>query len=177
MVVKLGLRKLALTLHILTSIGWIGAIAGYLVLAIVGVESKDIQLVRSVYTLSNLIAWYTILPLAFASFLTGIICSLVTKWGLFRYRWVVAKLLLNLLAIVVLLLKMPKISFLANVAGKGALNNLDFLSIRLQLVGHATGGMIVLLVATILAVYKPKGLTRYGRRKLREESRTITTSE
>lgn len=30
---------------------------------------------------------------------------------------------------------------------------------------HSIGGLIVLLVATILSVYKPRGVTRYGWRK------------
>jgi hypothetical protein len=34
---------------------------------------------------------------------------------------------------------------------------------------HAGGGLIVLMVITILSVYKPKGLTRYGQRKQIEQ--------
>jgi hypothetical protein len=30
---------------------------------------------------------------------------------------------------------------------------------------HATGGLIVLVATTVLAVDKPRGLTRYGRRR------------
>jgi nicotinamidase-related amidase len=37
--------------------------------------------------------------------------------------------------------------------------------------GHAVGGVLVLLVITVLNVYKPRGLTPYGWRK-QEESRT-----
>lgn len=33
----------------------------------------------------------------------------------------------------------------------------------------AGAAMLVLLVATTLSVYKPRGLTRYGQRKLRED--------
>jgi hypothetical protein len=34
---------------------------------------------------------------------------------------------------------------------------------------HATLALLVLLVATALAVYKPRGMTRYGRRRQQEE--------
>jgi hypothetical protein len=30
---------------------------------------------------------------------------------------------------------------------------------------HATGGLLVLLAATVLAIYKPRGLARYGYRR------------
>ena len=31
---------------------------------------------------------------------------------------------------------------------------------------HAGGGLLVLLAAAVLAIYKPSGMTQYGRRKL-----------
>jgi hypothetical protein len=34
---------------------------------------------------------------------------------------------------------------------------------------HAAGGLLVLLAAAALAVYKPAGMTRYGVRKQREQ--------
>jgi hypothetical protein len=34
---------------------------------------------------------------------------------------------------------------------------------------HAAGGLLVLLTATTLAVYKPAGLTWYGKRKQRKQ--------
>jgi len=34
---------------------------------------------------------------------------------------------------------------------------------------HAVLALLVLLVATVLAVYKPRGVTRYGWRKAHEE--------
>jgi hypothetical protein len=36
-----GLRKLALTAHIVSSVGWLGAVAGFLALAIAGLTSQD----------------------------------------------------------------------------------------------------------------------------------------
>jgi len=33
---------------------------------------------------------------------------------------------------------------------------------------HAAAALLLLLVATVLAVYKPRGMTRYGQRKQHE---------
>ena len=40
-------RKLALTAHVTSSVGWLGAVAAFLVLSIAGLESRDADLVRT----------------------------------------------------------------------------------------------------------------------------------
>jgi hypothetical protein len=157
------LRKFVLTAHVTSSVGWLGAVAGFLALAVAGLTSQDAQMVRAAYLAMELTAWFVIVPLAFASLLTGIVQSLGTEWGLYRHYWVLAKLLLTVLATIVLLLKMELISYLAGVAAETTLSSADLLGLRIQLAAHAGGGVLVLLVATTLAVYKPWGRTRYGR--------------
>lgn len=39
-------RKLALTAHITFSVGWLGAVAGFLALSIAGLVSQDDEMVR-----------------------------------------------------------------------------------------------------------------------------------
>lgn len=157
------LRKSALTVHVTASVGWVGAVAGFLALAIAGLTSRDAQTVRAAYLAMELTAWFVIVPLAFASLITGLIQSLGTTWGLFRHYWVVAKLGLTVLATIILLVKMEPISYLAGAAGSGTLVHGALRGVRVQLVVHAVGGMLVLFVATILSVFKPWGLTPYGR--------------
>jgi hypothetical protein len=104
------LRKFALTAHVTSSVGWLGAVAAFLALAVASLTSQDAQMVRAAYLAMELTAWFVIVPLAFASLLTGLVQSLGTKWGLFRHYWVLAKLLLTVLATIVLLLQMESIS-------------------------------------------------------------------
>jgi hypothetical protein len=85
MMMSAGLRKLALTTHVSTSVGWLGAVAAFLALSIAGVSSQDSQIVRAAYLAMHLTTWYVIVPLCFASFLTGVIESLGTPWGLLRH--------------------------------------------------------------------------------------------
>lgn len=42
-----------------------------------------------------------------------------------------------------------------------------------SMVIHAAGGLLVLLTTTILSVYKPRGLTRYGQRKRHEQRKPL----
>ena len=98
------LRKFALTAHVVSSVGWLGAVAGFLALAAAGLTSQDAQMVRAAYLAMELIAWFVIVPLALASLLTGLVQSVGTTWGLFRHYWVLAKLLVTVLATIVLLM-------------------------------------------------------------------------
>jgi hypothetical protein len=160
------LRKFALLTHITFSVGWLGAVAGFLALAIAGLTSHDAQRVRAAYLAMELTAWYVIVPLAFASLLTGIVQSLGTAWGLFRHYWVLAKLLLTVFATIILLLKMKLIGYVAGAAAETTLSGVDLRALRIELVVHAAGGLLVLLAVTTLSVFKPWGMTAYGRRKV-----------
>ena len=163
-----GLRKLVLLAHITFSVGWIGAVAGFLALVITGLTSQNVEMVRAVYPAMELTARFVIVPLAIASLLSGVIQSLSTPWGLFRHYWVVAKLLLTVFATVVLLKKMPLIGYAAHRAAETPLPSAALRSTGFPLLIHAAGGILILLVITTLSVYKPWGLTLYGRRKQHE---------
>lgn len=160
-----GLRKFALTAHVITSVGWLGAVAGFLALTVVGLSSRDAQMVRAVYLTAEPVTWFAIVPLALASLATGLVQSLGTPWGLFRHYWVVFKLLLTVLATIVLMQYTQTVSYFAGVAA--VQDSTDLSGLRSYLV-HSGGALLVLLVTTALSVYKPRGLTRYGQRKQRE---------
>ena len=168
-----SLRKLALTTHVTASVGWLGAIIGFLALGIASLTSQDIQLVRGAHLAMNLMGWYVIVPLSFASLLTGLVSSLGTQWGLFRHYWVLFKLLINVFANIVLLMYMPTLDHFAGIAADTTLSAGDLQMLRdPSAVLHSSLALVLLLVATVLGLYKPRGLTPYGRRKQREAART-----
>lgn len=154
------LRKLVLTTHVTTSVGWLGAVVAYMALDVTAVTSQDVQLVRGAYLAMELTVWYVIVPLALASVLIGIVNALGTPWGLFRHYWVLVKLLLTVFATTILLLETQTISYLAQVAASGA----DPRALPGSL-PHSVGGLVVLLIITILSIFKPRGITRYGQRQ------------
>jgi hypothetical protein len=96
-------RKLALTTHVASSVGWLGAVAAFLALAIAGLTGQNEQLGRAAYLAMHMTTWFVIVPLSFAALLTGLVQSLGTNWGLFRHYWVMAKLVLTVLATIILL--------------------------------------------------------------------------
>lgn len=92
--------------------------------------------------------------------LLSILRSVITPWGLFRYYWIIFKLVLMAVAVIVLLIQTPTI----NAPGEAAMIS-DFTALqagRASMVLHSAGGLAVLLLATILSVYKPRGLTAFG---------------
>jgi len=163
------LRKFALTAHVISSVGWLGAVAGFLALAVAGLTSQDVQMARAAYLAMELTGWFVIVPLSLASPLTGLVQSLGTTWGLFRHYWVLVKFLITIPSTIVLLLHMRPIGHLAGVAAKTTFSSADLRGLKIQLVANAGAALLVLLVATTLSVYKPRGMTRYGRRKQREQ--------
>ena len=173
MTMRPRLRKLALTAHVASSVGWLGAVVVFLALAVVGLTSGDARTVRAAYLVMEPAAWFVLVPLAFASLLTGIAQSLGTAWGLLRHYWVVFKLLINVASTVVLLLYMETFSFLARVAGDASAD-LGVVRNPSPLL-HAALALLLLLAATALAVYKPRGLTRYGQRKQRERRTALVS--
>jgi uncharacterized membrane protein len=163
------LRRATLAAHIVCSVGWLGAAAGYLALGVAAGTSRDTQIIRAAWIGMELTGWFVIVPLACVAFLTGLVLSLGTPWGLFRHYWVIIALLLTAVSLVVLVLHMPSVSAAAALA-----RTADDASAS-QLGGdvlHPAVGLAVLVVVTVLNVHKPRGLTPYGQRKQTEERST-----
>ncbi|HEU5107177.1 MAG TPA: DUF2269 domain-containing protein [Micromonosporaceae bacterium] len=158
------LRRAALTGHVAVSVGWLGAAAAFLVLAVAAVAGAAEPTVRGAYLAMDLINRFALVPLALAAVATGVIQALGTAWGLTRHYWVLAKLAVTVLAAAVLLLQAAPIARLADAAAVGP-PGADLREARLSLVVHAAGGVLVLLVPTLLSVVKPRGVTGLGRRR------------
>lgn len=156
-------RKFALTLHVIFSVGWLGAVLAYLPLAITGLTSVDAERVRAAYLAMEQIGWFVIVPLCLASLLTGLVQSLGTEWGLFRHYWVIAKLILALISTLILMTHMPVVSRVARMAAEKTLPIASPAVMRIQLIVHAAGGLLVLIAITALSVFKPWGRTPFGR--------------
>lgn len=160
------LRKLALTAHVTFSVSWLGAVAAFLLLAVKGLTSSDEQTVRAMYLSMDLVGWRVIVPLCFAALLTGLVQALATPWGLFRHYWVLLKLAVTAVLTILLMLHMQPTRRLAAVAAETAISGPALHALQLQLAVDAAGALLGLVAVVALALYKPRGLTRYGARKL-----------
>jgi len=164
------LRRLAFTAHITLSIGWLGAVAGFLVLSLAGLTSRDAEVVRAAYLAMDMIGRFVIVPMSFAALATGLLQALGTEWGLFRYYWVLVKFVLTTFATFLLLLhQYTAVAEAAKRVAATAPGTLpDVGNLGTQLIKDAGLGLVALLVIIVLSVYKPWGLTHYGQRKQQE---------
>ena len=157
-----AVRRFALSVHLTCSVGWIGAVIAYIALGLAASRSGTPDTVRAAWTAMEIIGWYVLVPLALGSWATGVVMSLGTRWGLFRYYWVLFAFVLTTVATVVLILHMPDVSSVANAVRTADPAELDQYGGDLF---HAVLALILLLVIQVLNLYKPPGMTRYGWRK------------
>ena len=154
------LRTAVLTTHVVTSVGWLGAVIAYIALDVAASFGTNPAEVAAAYQGMRLITRAVIVPLALASVVVGVVNALGTPWGLARHYWVVMKLLLTVVATTVLVMENGTIDTLATEAASAA----DPRTLPGTL-PHSIGGLLVLLFVMLLSTYKPRGLTRYGWRK------------
>jgi len=167
-----ALRKLTFTTHVTTSVGWIGAVLVFLAMAAIGLSSQDERIVRGAYLVMAPAAWFVLIPLAHASLLSGIVLSLGTPWGLFRHYWVVLKLVITAFSTVILMIYMGTFRQMAGVAADPVVE-LGLVRNPSPLL-HAILALVLLLAATVLAIYKPFGMTPYG---IRAQMRARTDAQ
>ena len=140
--------------HILLSVGLLGAIACFFVLVLAGLEGPAAS---GAFKAAEQVSTYVILPVALAGLGMGVLQALTTSWGLAKHYWVLVKALLTSVAVVVFLVKRPMIHALATIAA-GEEQRLA----AMQLLLHAAGGFCLLLVVLWLSILKPKGRTGLG---------------
>jgi uncharacterized membrane protein len=141
-----AVRRAVLTVHIVASVGLLGDCALIVATNVRAATTGDPQLAASSYELLSMYSLLFGIPLSFASLLSGVALGLGSKWGVLRYRWVTAKLLLNLSVILVGALVIgPQTSAFAD-GRQGSTTTLIIASAY---------DVVALGLASVLSVYKP----------------------
>ncbi len=151
-------RRFLLTVHVVSSLGWLGGAAAFIVVAGWALASQRADVVRAAYLAAEPITNLAIVPLAVVALASGSVQGLATSWGLFRHYWV----LFTLIAGGVLLQYTTTVSHYAALATSA--DAVDVAALPSYLL-HSGGGLLVLLLTTVLGIYKPRGLTPYGQRR------------
>ena len=92
-------RRWLLSAHILFSVIWLGAVLCTFVLFIVATDTNNGDVPQSIQESIDILDETIILPLAVGALVTGILLSVLTKWGLFKFWWLIVKEILTLLPI------------------------------------------------------------------------------
>jgi hypothetical protein len=139
--------KLAVTTHVLASVGWFG-IAVVVAFCGVAAAASDAARAHALYRAMELMPWLSV-PAGILAVVTGTVLGLGTTYGLIRHWWVVAKIVIAVAVIVTDALLVIKAAHDAAVTGEPAT----------PLYGSTIAHVVVLALATVLAVFKPRGRT------------------
>ena len=150
-----------LAAHIVISVGWIGLEVALLALGLTALTAGDGGLRVAAVMLAARLGTWLYPAFSIGALVTGVWLSLRTRWGLLRHWWVVAKLVMNVaLVIGGNLVVIP--------AARRAAGGLTLDAVgrpvgaAASLTGAMTVGMLLLVAATLLSVYKPRGRTPFG---------------
>ena len=145
-------RKLVLTAHVITAVGWLGVDLVLLTFGVSGLAGADPELV---YPAQSYIGRMLFTPLSALVWLIGVVNALFTPWGLVKHWWVVVKLLVTTLMLgLVVFLLYPSLAEAGSLAAE--LPRRD----RINMVVAPSVSTSLLIFATVLSTYKPWGRVR-----------------
>ena len=139
-------RETVLVAHIVVAVSLLGDSAGFLAIAIRASRLDDPVRVNELIRVLDMLSVVFGIPLSFAAIVTGVALGLGTKWGVFRYPWVIAKLVLiiSVMAVGGLVID-PAQTRMLNGIGDGVP----------QLIAAGAYDVVALTVAVALSVFKP----------------------
>lgn len=162
MILGSRLRRLLVAVHLMCSVGWIGAVVAYLALALSDPATDDPTVIRAAWLGMEIVGWYAIVPLALGSLGTGVLMAALTKWGLLRHYWVLVSLVSTMLLTAVLVVHMSDVSAQADLVRTADEQHVIGMGSD---IAHAVIGLVLLIGILELNIDKPRGLTKYGWRK------------
>lgn len=86
--------------HIFFACAWVGTGISMMILALVNGHIQNGDELYAVNASIKLLDDYIIIPAAFGSLITGLLISLYTNWGFFKFNWVIFKWVATLAQII-----------------------------------------------------------------------------
>lgn len=157
-------KRWLLSLHLLFSAILFGNSVIFLVLSIAAAVTNDENVLKSSYTSMHIMATSSVRASTIGTVVTGIMLSLWTKWGLFKFYWIILKEILTIvsigLGIIGFYLWTLEAFSITSTKGLNALQNPVFIENRYQLFIGIILQIISLAIMIVISVFKP-----WGRRK------------
>jgi len=151
-------RQAVLVLHIVSAVGWIGVDLALLPLVLTGLTANDGATAATAFEAVAILVPWTVPALSVLIVTTGVLLGLGTKWGLVRYWWVAAKLVISLILVTLvftsLLPAVTSIDVASGASGDAVRAALDDPTVFLY---PPVVSSLMLLTAVVLSVTKPWG--------------------
>jgi hypothetical protein len=156
-------RKGVLVVHIASAGAWIGIDVVMAVLVFTALLAKNDTTRALCFRALELFVVWPLFTTGLVCLASGVVLGLGTRWGLMRYWWVAIKLALNiLLTTLVLVALRPGVMEAAEQGRRFAAGEVASLAVG-DLIFPPIVSPTALLIATVLAVFKPWGRIRKRR--------------
>lgn len=153
-------RKTVLVLHIVSAGAWIGLDVVMAVAVFTAFTTGNRQTEAIAYQMLELFVLWPMFACGLVSLLTGLLLGMGTKYGLVRFWWVAVKLVINLLMCTLVLVALrPGVHSVADQGREIAAGSPVEVAVGEMLYPPIVSPTL-LLVATVLAVFKPWGRIR-----------------
>ena len=154
------MRKSVLVVHIVSAGVWIGIDVVMAVFIFTALLTDDDNTKALCYRALELFAVWPLLTTGLVCLASGVVLGFGTKYGLVRYWWVAIKLVLNIvLTALVLVALRPEVSKAAEQGRQFAAGETVSLTVG-DLIFPPIVSPTALLIAVVLAVFKPWGRVR-----------------
>ncbi|HEX6359123.1 hypothetical protein [Actinophytocola sp.] len=155
-------RKWLLLLHVITSLGWLGLNVGNLTLTVTGLTTDDPTTQHIALGATYLVGGPLLVPVSLLAYTSGILLGFYSRWGVFRYRWVLVKFVLTTIAVLLIPLSLlpglEDVSALVSAAPANQLVDIGQHGASMLSAGIVSTTMYV--TCAVLSVHKPWGRTR-----------------
>jgi hypothetical protein len=152
-------RKLLLLVHIAGAGVWLGLDLALGILVATTLTADATGAGAAAASLATIATWPLVI-VGLVTLVSGVLLGLGTKYGLVRYRWVLVKLVVNVVLVtLVVLVLWPGLTSLGD-AGRAALADGAAPTVTATLVFPPVVSSTALVVAMTLSVFKPWGRTR-----------------
>ncbi|WP_408107305.1 hypothetical protein [Brevibacillus sp. B_LB10_24] len=154
-------RRFLLFLHLFFSSIMLGGAVLFVVMSIRAAVTDDEQVLKACYTVMHILATTSVRASTIGATVTGILLSVLTHWGLFRFYWIIAKEVLTLVTIGIGIVGMyfwTLGAFSVTAAeGMAALHSPVFIANIQQLYAGIALQVASLVAIFLLSVFKPWG--------------------
>ncbi|MDR6999216.1 hypothetical protein [Neobacillus niacini] len=154
-------RKWLLILHLLFSAIMLGVSIVFLILSITAANTNNVGVLKACFSSMHVLAKTSVRVSTIGTVITGILLSVLTQWGLFKFYWIIVKEGLTLLSIILgpfamYTLTLKAVTLTTN-DGINALINPAFTVNKWQLWIGIILQIISLVSMFVISVFKPWG--------------------
>ncbi|WP_077324373.1 hypothetical protein [Virgibacillus siamensis] len=150
-------KRWLLTAHILFSAIMFGNMVTFLILSITVASTNDGNLIESCYRIMHVLSSTSVKASTIATIITGILLSVLTKWGLFQFYWLIVKEVLTLMPLGLNLWGMYYWTMDAFRIMQTSQDRAALFMVQTELWSGIIIQMLSLILIFVLSVFKPWG--------------------